>query len=323
MSDLLLRPKLSILVTTYNLERYIKACLDSIISQQVNFKYEILIGEDNSKDGTVEIIKEYELKHPDLFRVFYNNPNLGYSSNLRHLIEQAKGELLIQIDGDDYIIDSTKLQQQVDALDTHKECAICFHNYCIVDSNGENRVDNVYAFKGDAVMPNDYLLKTVLGPGNLAMMRRSALPEIIPTWINLSGNQVDYVTHCMAATEGRIYYIDKIMTAYRKHAGSVTAVESEKKAFTWRVYNIENLAKFYKAKANSLSAEGAAYFKSVLPYRYMSLGYFCLSKGELLNFVRYFGKGFYMRPDFHPRMHKYMLYTAAPELAKKLSRLKF
>ena len=52
--------KLSILVMAYNVEKYIAEALDSIVMQKVNFSYEILIGNDGSSDGTVEILKEYE-----------------------------------------------------------------------------------------------------------------------------------------------------------------------------------------------------------------------------------------------------------------------
>ena len=307
--------KLSVLVPAFNMAPYLSQCLDSIIAQKVNFRFQILVAEDSSTDNTKEIARDYEKRYPDLVKVFYNATNLGASRNLCNLIDQVNTELYIQIDGDDYITDNSKLQIQVDAMDKHADCAMCFHNYVFVDSNGNNPRPHTYSFSGDCYLPKDYLLHHDLGPGNLVMVRRSCLPKPLPEWIRYSGFQVDYLVHCLAVVNGKIYYIDKIMTAYRKHAQSITSSTKRKSILEMKISNPENLGGFYRSKGLN---EEADFFKSILPKRYMELGYFYLSEGNLLNFARYFLKGFIRTPIFNLKEHKDMIYTASPELARKL-----
>lgn len=307
MNELISSPKLSVLVTAYNLAPYLNQCLDSILSQQVTFRYEILIADDNSTDSTRDIIAHYIKKHPDLIKVFHNPINLGFSRNLCSLIDRANGELIIQIDGDDYITDITKLQQQVDVLDNNKDCAICFHNWVSVDSNGNNPTLNTFRFTGSGVLPEDYLLHHNLGPGNLVMIRRSSLPKPLPNWLPGCANNVDYATHCIAASKGSIYYINKPMTAYRKHEHSITSLAKTKAILEMRIFTVAHIAAYYE---NCGLTQAASFLKSVLPERYMKLGYFYLSKGDVLNFIRFFLKGFIEQPNFNLKAHKDMIYSS-------------
>ncbi len=309
--------KLSVIVPAFNMSRYLAQCLDSILTQEVNFKYQILIGEDSSTDNTKDIAAQYQEKYPDLINVVYNVKNLGPSGNLCKLIELVETEFFIQIDGDDYITDKNKLQVQFDALNAHPDCAMCFHNYAVVDSEGNNPKVHTYSFSGDFILPEDYLLHHDLGPGNLVMIRRASLPKVLPSWIHHCGYQVDYLVHCLAVAEGRVYYIDKVMTAYRKHAQSITTVTKKKYILEMMINNPASLAGFYKTKG--LKKE-SSFFKSLLPNRYMTLGYFYLSENKILYFLYYFFKGFVRHPNFNLKQHKDMVYNASPELAQKLKK---
>ena len=311
------RIKLSILVPAFNMERYLAQCLDSILMQQVNFKYQVLLGEDFSTDSTKEIAAQFQSRYPDIIKVFYNDKNLGASGNLCRLIELVDTEFFIQIDGDDYITDKAKLQIQFDTLSANPACAMCYHNYSIVDSEGQNPKLHIPPFPDSLIIPKNYLLHRDLGPGNLVMVRRSALPKVLPNWLHHCGYQVDYLVHCLAAAEGGIYYIDKAMTAYRKHAQSITTVTKKKYTLEMMISNPASLSKFYKSRG--LNAE-SRYFRSLLPERYMTLGYFYLSENKVFSFLYYFFKGFVRNPNFNLKQHKDMVYAASPELAQKLKK---
>ena len=315
MGESLQNVKLSVLVPAYNMAPYLAQCLDSIITQEVNFKYQILIAEDCSTDNTREVARNYEEKYPGLIKVFYNAANLGPSRNLCKLIEQVNSDLFVQIDGDDYLTDSKKLQIQADLMDQHPDCSICFHNFATVDSNGNNSVPNSSAFNSDCILPTDFLLYHELGPGNIVMIRRRALPEIFPEWMYNCGFQVDYMVHCLASTEGKIYYIDKIMSAYRKHPLSVTTVTKKRYVLEMMIFNPQSLSGYYRSKG---LLDEAAFFKSLAPKRYMILGYFYLSEGNVFAFIYYFLKGFIKEPVLKLRDHKDMVYLASPEFAQKL-----
>ncbi len=140
-------PKLSVIVRTYNVARYIKKTLDSILKQQVNFSYEVVIGNDFSTDNTLEIVQEYKEKYPDIIRVlerkigdkYYKNRQKfsipGY--NLVNLIQNSKGRYIAVLDGDDYWNDPLKLQKQVDFLEKNPDYGLTCSDIDLTDENGK------------------------------------------------------------------------------------------------------------------------------------------------------------------------------------------
>lgn len=117
--------KLSVFVVTYNQERYIRQCLESIVAQKVNFDYEIIIGDDCSTDGTAAICDEFAAKYPQI-HVYHHPNNMGLLKNWEFVMNKCKGEFIALIEGDDYWIDMNKLQRQVDWLDAHPEYTLTF-----------------------------------------------------------------------------------------------------------------------------------------------------------------------------------------------------
>ncbi len=129
--------KLSIICATYNHEKYIKYALDSIIMQQVNFEYEVLIGEDCSTDKSRMILEKYERMYPGKFKIFYRDKNFGVENNFKDLYERARGEYLIVLETDDFWISKKKLQIEVDYLDKHSEYLAVAHKCIMVDENNK------------------------------------------------------------------------------------------------------------------------------------------------------------------------------------------
>lgn len=113
--------KLSVVIISYAQEKYISEAIESVLSQKVNFKYELLLADDCSPDNTKKIIKEYEKKYPDIIRVLDRPKNLGGANNYYDAICHTKGEYLTVLEGDDYWCDNSKLQKQVDFLDSNKD----------------------------------------------------------------------------------------------------------------------------------------------------------------------------------------------------------
>ncbi len=125
----------SVIVLTYNHSKYIRKALDSILMQMVNFRYEILVGDDCSSDGTPNILMEYAEKRPDTFVLFLRDENVGATRNLYDLLTNAKGKYLAICEGDDYWIDERKLQIQVDFLERHLNYIGCTHSFEIINDN--------------------------------------------------------------------------------------------------------------------------------------------------------------------------------------------
>ena len=93
--------KVSVCVVTYNQENYIAECLESLVNQVTNFRYEIIVGEDCSTDGTRAIVQRYVEKYPNLIvPLFYKN-NIGAVENIKKVYKKAKGKYIAHMDGDD------------------------------------------------------------------------------------------------------------------------------------------------------------------------------------------------------------------------------
>lgn len=132
----------SVICVTYNHEKYIGQALDSILMQKTNFKYEVLIGEDCSKDNTRKILEEYEKEYPDRFRMYYRDVNLGATKNEYELFMAAKGKYIAALELDDIWTDERKLQKQYDFLEAHSEYIGVAHDFDIIDECGEVIQDN-------------------------------------------------------------------------------------------------------------------------------------------------------------------------------------
>lgn len=143
--------KVSILITTFNLEQYISLALDSILKQKVNFEYKIIIADDASTDNTAEILQEYKEKYPKKIELILRDKNVGSLKNSIGLYEVCDTEYFAFLDGDDYWLTDNRLQKQVDFLDAHREYNICGGNTLYLYEN-KNKINK-------KVIPSKFLDK--------------------------------------------------------------------------------------------------------------------------------------------------------------------
>lgn len=111
----------------YNVEKYIVEAIESVLAQEVNFSYELLIGEDCSKDSTRQIALEYEQKYRGRIRVLQHEKNLGLTPNCVATHNACRGKYIALLDSDDYWTNPHKLQMQIDFLEQYPEYAGCGH----------------------------------------------------------------------------------------------------------------------------------------------------------------------------------------------------
>ena len=140
----------SVLVTTYNLQDNVRQTLDSLLCQEVSFPYEILVGDDGSSDGTVEVVSEYCRKTDGLLRLYTmprdeddaSPPVVRASRNRINLARHAKGKYLLFLDGDDYFVNVYALQSRVDVLEDprNRDCVACGSNFNFYYGQDESRV---------------------------------------------------------------------------------------------------------------------------------------------------------------------------------------
>lgn len=124
--------KLSVIVPAFKLAPYIHECLLSLLAQQANFDFEVVVCDDASPDNTYDVTSYLKPAFSNLI-VLRNEVNLGLIGTMRRLLETAKGQYIAYVDGDDIALPG-KLQQQVDYLEQHPGCSMVYHESDMFDS---------------------------------------------------------------------------------------------------------------------------------------------------------------------------------------------
>lgn len=134
--------KVSVCVVTYNQENYIRQCLQSIVDQQAGFKFDVIVSDDCSTDGTRAIVQEFSVKYPDIVKPIFHEKNIGAYKNFVFVHQQATGEYIAHVDGDDYCLPG-KLQAQADFLDNNKRCNIVWTPVILEMPDGSYKEQNL------------------------------------------------------------------------------------------------------------------------------------------------------------------------------------
>lgn len=203
----------SVCVVTYNQENYISKCLESLVEQKTNFKFEIIVGEDCSTDNTRNIVRQFEMKYPDLFVVIYYATNVGPFDNVREVYKRAKGKYIAHMDGDDFAL-AGKLQKQFDILERNEDCIICAHNMSLVDADGADRgIDHIKFETGKYSKFDLYKIHSLFRHSSKMFVNELDFLE------KLSDKFLDIEIHTLQTDKGDIYLIDEILGGYRENVG--------------------------------------------------------------------------------------------------------
>lgn len=228
-------PVVSIVTITYNQEKYIREALESFLIQKTDFPFEVIIGDDCSTDSTPEIIREYSEKYPNIFKPILRRKNLGAAKNSIATLREAGGKYIALCEGDDFWSDSSKLQMQVDFLNAHPDYSLCFHPVRVFYDNNEEREitwPNTQIEDESKINVNE-LLKENFIPTNSVMYRRQNYDSIPDDVMPL-----DWYLHLFHAQFGKIGFINKTMSAYRRHSRGVWWDSFKDLGKLWKKYGI-------------------------------------------------------------------------------------
>lgn len=216
-------PLLSVLTMTYNHEKYIGRCIESVLMQKTKFPIQHIIVDDASNDATPEIIEKYSYKNHSIVPILLNNKSYA-GSNVRSLFSHCRTEYVSLCDGDDFFTHPEKLERQVEFLQTHPECALCFHP---VEVRFENRSPS-YVFPSETRLPgglkSHYSLNDLL-QGNFiqtnSVVYRWRFRDGLPEWFDPTLCPGDWVWHLLHAEMGLIGFLPEVMSVYRRHETAV------------------------------------------------------------------------------------------------------
>lgn len=222
----------SVVMTTYNQKQYIQQALDSVLMQKTSFSYEILVGDDASTDGTTTIVKQYAQKYPGVIHAICREKNVGPTRNVYDLLCRAKGKYIANCEGDDYWIDCSKLQQQVDFLEENPSYSACTHDCQIVDENGCPMSTQKLKWVSSKTIFTQKDFKGIYLPGQPATwVHRNFMRDSNHDFsIIYRANPYvgDRTVTMILSIYGPIYHMGKVMSSYRKNnshtANNVTTV---------------------------------------------------------------------------------------------------
>jgi len=229
--------EVSVLVIAYNHNPFIAKCIDSILCQETDFEYEILIHDDNSTDGTKETIRQYEKKYPKLIKAIIEEEN-QFSKGKTHpdefLFPYVRGKYIAMVEGDDFWCDNKKLQKQYIAMESNKTCSICVHPVQLVDSSNNLLNDvlgkNVFC---EEVMKREDVLSEFFCKNNWVFqtgsffMRATVLMNRPDFWSKFYVGDLPIIL--WFAYNGDFCYINQKMSCYRIFSeGSATSLNRKR-----------------------------------------------------------------------------------------------
>lgn len=204
------RPKASFVVITYNHVEMIGRCLDAFLAQDVDFPVEMIVHDDASTDGTVEVLRQYERDHPGRFTLLLQEKN-GASAGaaMSRALTAANGEYVLFCDGDDHWNDPAKARTQVEFLDANPELQFCFHAVHRYLPDGTHVSDgDATDFYHDWTSEEVAQSATVFIPQQAIAFRNVLKPYPPEMWLSPLSDV--FLTRVVAHAGGGVYLGDRI-----------------------------------------------------------------------------------------------------------------
>lgn len=251
---------LSVIIISYKQKQYIKEAIDSVLMQKTDFKYELILSDDCSKDGTLEIMYDYQKKYPDIVKVIDRKTNLGATNNQLDAANMAKGKYITFLEGDDYWCDENKINEQVHFLEQNED--FIAHTHVQEGRNLKNEVQGYFPTNKEK---EDFIID---GVNDLLDDRKISEMATVYRNIYLDKKKYEDLKHLFSfdsivsdsqicsylASLGKIYVSKKPMMVYRmRNSGDDSNYNSTHKLneikFTYMTVN-SKLDEFFNYKYN-------------------------------------------------------------------------
>ncbi len=205
---------------TYNHKAYLRQCLEGFVMQKTNFRFEAVVHDDASTDGTIEILREFAEKYPDIIKPIYEVENQYSKHNgeiRRKINELTHGKYIAICEGDDYWIDPLKLQKQVDFMESHPDYSMCCSDALILT---DGKVVDFSRSKNDFTISMEDLI--LLGGGAVMTATLLFRAELLADYPDCCKkcHVGDYPLQLYMGLQGKVFYFAEKMSAYRFAMGN-------------------------------------------------------------------------------------------------------
>lgn len=254
-----MNPKVSVIVVTYNHEKYILSCIESILNQKTEYPFELIICDDCSTDDTSNLISTFLANSNNKIDIKYirHSKNIGVSDNFTHGLRECAGNYIAICDGDDYWIDPKKIERQVSFLENNPEYVLITENADILDNYGYHLNTKISLGPFD----QEYLIFQNICTTCTVLFRKS---KSIDSIIFPSLTIIDYPLYLTLLNNGLGYYSNNTSAVYRMHQNGVYTSMSNLK----KIKNEIDIFEFLM-RQDALKYRASGYLK--LQYLYYNL----------------------------------------------------
>ena len=233
------RPKVSVMLITYNHELYVGQALDSILMQKRDFEIEINVIDDASTDSTQKIVTDYAERYPGIINCYFNPCNVGHIHTQLNTIrgfQTLRGEYFALLEGDDYWTDENKLTEQVRVLDENKQYVACAHWVLKVFEDGRPS-EHFFPFKafGRNVAKLADLVR-MAGVYHLSSVVYRNVFGLTPPMALSDPYSCEITINMMYGMYGDFFCIDRYMSNYRVHGQGLFSGRSSEEYWLFHLH---------------------------------------------------------------------------------------
>ena len=279
--------KVSVIVPVYNLESYIGPCLTSLLQQETNFDFEVVVVDDCSTDNSLRVAESFIERFPNKLKVIANSTNKRLAETKKVLLSHVSGDYIAYVDGDDLALPG-KLQAQADFLDNHLDCGLVYHDSEVFDSESGKVIGQyVRDYYNRKYIPDWSDITHLIRYGSffqasaLMYRRHDYLLECVDDQCKIILDQPFQILNA-GYLNAKIGRIDAVLGGYRIHSNSFGAQtlkdpSRRQQVLADQLQAISNGRKF--GVPDNVIAEGAGHY-------YMATAMFFLKrdKAELFNY---------------------------------------
>ncbi len=312
-------PLVSVWVITYQHVKYLRECLDGILKQKVDFNYELVLGEDGSTDGTIEICKEYVEKYPNIVRLFLRDRNVTvlydkdgqFRKSLNGIFTTmaCHGKYVAMCEGDDYWTDPYKLQKQVDFLEMNPQYSGCLTNTTVqfVDEGKSESFKVPYS----EITAKQLYVSNYLGHNTCTALFQRSHTLNLPAEM-LSSPWGDWFLWLHLSSYGPLKVLDDVTAVYRYTGSGLWSGSNPEKAEKTTLAFFKNRSKLDLKQLSALTLEE----KTSLLRHLVTANVHQRRYAIALYVVGYFNQYSILKIPFHIRM---LFYFAARIKFNKLA----
>lgn len=230
--------QIAVLTVSYNHEKWIAQCIESVLAQECSMPVVQYIWDDNSPDSTFDIAQQYQQRYPERIVIFKQPANRGAANNyfdcLTTILQNPQNEYIAWLDGDDYWCDTKHLQEKTAYLNQNPDCGIVHSNIYILHTNGKQSVVGKTTENTPSGFIMDKMLMRPLFSALTIVLRASLLADLpIDELRPLPLQTIDHILEVWICSKSKAVFMESATGVWRRHKHTISTSNNLQTALRW------------------------------------------------------------------------------------------